>query len=271
LWKVAAFALAAGAIAVAAAATLGGSDYGSLDRAYFTGLEGVAVDSHAVGDAFERDLSRAASTRTGLGADVAALLRRQQSDDAKLESLSPPPRLRGEYEHALAAFELRTSGLAGFQRGLRDPRAPASELAQDGYRLITSDVLWLAFVQTPTLAELGRERVKLRPPSSVFLASHDAVSANALARDLARTAAPRTAGSVSVAFGSAGPAVSNWQTELDRWLQMTHHPGFIGVSGVFDRTTQTATVTFQRAVGISADGVVGPVTRSAMRTALTAG
>jgi peptidoglycan hydrolase-like protein with peptidoglycan-binding domain len=270
-WKIAALAVAAGAVVVAAAGILGRPDYTSLDRDYFTALGRAAIDSQAVGRNFQRDLARTALTRTGLVADVAALLRRQERAGAQLASLSPPPRLRTEYEHALLAFELRANGLAGFLEGLRDPRTPATVLAREGYRLITSDVLWLALVQAPTLAELDRERVKLRPPVSTFLASDDAVSADVLARDLARTSVSGAAASGSIGLGSTGPMVSAWQTELDRWLQMTHRSGSIDASGIFDAATQAATVAFQLATGIATDGVVGPVTRAAMVRALVGG
>jgi hypothetical protein len=248
---------------------LGGTDYASADRAYFNSLGVPAADSQAIGRAFEQDLARSGTTRSALAGEVAHLLRQQRADDAALEALSPPPRLRDEHTHAVTAFLLRTSGLSGFLKGLRDRKESAAGLASQGERLVTSDVLWQTFFEVPTAAELQRERVTgLAPPGSSFLSNGDVVSPESLARDLAATSGSQTLTTTVLKLGAHGPLVTAWQRQLVRWLAKTHHTGAVVTSGVFDQPTQTATLLFQQVAGLVADGVVGPATRGAMTTAL---
>ena len=248
---------------------LGGTDYASSDRAYFTSLGVPAADSQSIGRTFERDLVRAGPTRSSLVQQVAALLRRQQADDAALESLSSPPRLRDEQTQAVTAFLLRTSGLSGFLTGLRDPKESAAALSSQGERLLTSDVLWQTFFQAPAADELQRERVTgLTPPGSSFLSSGNLVSPEALAHDLAARTSTQPQTTAALKLGAHGPQVTSWQQQLARWLRKTHRTATVVTSGIFDQATQAATMVFQQVAGISPDGVVGPVTRAAMDQAL---
>ncbi|SFE82394.1 trypsin-like peptidase domain-containing protein [Blastococcus tunisiensis] len=59
--------------------------------------------------------------------------------------------------------------------------------------------------------------------------------------------------------GSRGPEVTAWQSLLNR----VQDPD-VAVDGIFGQATQRATRQFQRASGLTADGVVGPDTRAAM-------
>lgn len=63
--------------------------------------------------------------------------------------------------------------------------------------------------------------------------------------------------------GSRGPAVVDWQRQLNQVLTDD-----VGVDGVFGPATHGATTAFQRAQGIDPDGIVGPVTRAAMVRAI---
>jgi hypothetical protein len=270
--RVAGVVVAAVLVPVLAVSLIGGSGEAALDRAYFARLAVPAAASQAIGRALERDLSRGSVGRATLAAQVARLATRQRAADAALESLSPPPRLRAEYAQAVTAFLLRTDGLFGLLAGLRDTKASAARLSSQGERLVTSDVLWQTFVQSATLAELQSERVNgLDPPGSRFLTSWDVVSPEAIAHALAaapRAAAVALASSATLKLGDRGPAVAAWQTELERWLKQTGHAVTVATNGSFDQSTQSATISFQGTVGVTADGVVGPVTASAMQKVL---
>jgi hypothetical protein len=248
---------------------LGGTDYASSDRAYFKSLGVPAADSQSIGRTFERDLARAGPTRSSLVEEVAGLLRRQQADDTALESLSSPPLLRDEQTQAVTAFLLRMSGLSGFLTGLRDPKESAAALSSQGARLLTSDVLWQTFFQVPAAAELQRERVTgLTPPGSSFLSNGDVVSSESLAHDLAAGTSSQIQATAALKLGAHGPEVTSWQHQLARWLSKTHRAGTVVASGIFDQATQSATMVFQQVAGITPDGVVGPVTSTAMARAL---
>jgi peptidoglycan hydrolase-like protein with peptidoglycan-binding domain len=55
---------------------------------------------------------------------------------------------------------------------------------------------------------------------------------------------------------------------LERWLKQTGHAVTVATNGRFNQATQSATISFQGTVGITADGVVGPVTEGAMQKVL---
>lgn len=67
--------------------------------------------------------------------------------------------------------------------------------------------------------------------------------------------------------GSTGAAVTRWQRDLRDW-NSSALPRF-GADGDFGAETEDWTRRFQRAAGISVDGVVGPQSRRAMEDALT--
>lgn len=61
--------------------------------------------------------------------------------------------------------------------------------------------------------------------------------------------------------GSMGPDVRTVQTELNR--QLTPRPN-LTADGIFGPATRSAVVAFQRQAGLSPDGIVGPLTRAAL-------
>ncbi len=65
-------------------------------------------------------------------------------------------------------------------------------------------------------------------------------------------------------WGSTGPAVRDWQIELDRFFGLPR-PDHVAIAadGIFGPITQGATESFQRYSGITVDGLVGPISRAA--------
>lgn len=65
--------------------------------------------------------------------------------------------------------------------------------------------------------------------------------------------------------GDSGPAVAEWQHDLNRWLAIERpKKRQLVVDGVFGRRTEKKTRVFQKAMNITVDGIVGPETRAAM-------
>jgi murein L,D-transpeptidase YcbB/YkuD len=250
-----------------------GTDRGSVDRSYFHALLLPTETSSAVGSNFERYLLRNGVTRNSLRVEVEGLLRQQQTAYTELESVSPPPRLRIEQEQALTAFRMRSNGLLGLIAALHGAKASVAAVSTQAERFIASDVLWQTFFVEPAAAELAREGVKnLAPPPSTFLSSPDSVSPAALAADFARGAPSATGSGPSVLRrGSAGDAVLVWQRQLEQWLKQTSQARSVRGTASFDQATEAATLAFQQAAGLTADGVVGPATRAAMTHALAGG
>lgn len=70
---------------------------------------------------------------------------------------------------------------------------------------------------------------------------------------------PITAQAASLRVGSRGEEVKTLQTKLKRWGYYTG-----GVDGIFGNGTKAAVVYFQKANGLTPDGVVGPATAKAL-------
>ena len=69
---------------------------------------------------------------------------------------------------------------------------------------------------------------------------------------------------IVVASGSTGDAVRGVQEEF-RFRDLSGEPGrALAVDGVFGPRTMAAVLGFQRALGVTADGIVGPVTWRAL-------
>ena len=87
--------------------------------------------------------------------------------------------------------------------------------------------------------------------------------------DRGPAANPIATGAKTLRMGSRGPAVVTWQRKLNR----TRATSKLVTDGVFGPGTQSATITFQKSVGLGPEGlgVVGPMTRAKMRYALNAG
>lgn len=77
---------------------------------------------------------------------------------------------------------------------------------------------------------------------------------------IARTAAART---TTLKVGSKGTAVKNLQTNLTKLGYSTK-----GTDGVFGNNTKNAVISFQKAYGLKADGIVGSQTQQKINQAL---
>jgi peptidoglycan hydrolase-like protein with peptidoglycan-binding domain len=79
-------------------------------------------------------------------------------------------------------------------------------------------------------------------------------------------ASPTALAQPVLARGDSGPAVEKWQKDLNRWLAIERpdEPQLVE-DGFFGRRTEAATRTFQEAMNIAVDGIVGPETRAALQ------
>ncbi len=257
---------------------LGGGSDAAADTAYLAKLTTPAQDSQSVGVDLGRLLASTPSSLSGLETSLRQLLSRQRQDLIQTVALSPPPRLRGEQQEAVSAMQFRVGGLLGILSGLRDASAHPTEanwpaelsLQADG--LIASDVIWRDFFVTPTEAQLTSDGDKSASvPASTFVANANLTAPSSMSAVLtAVQTAPATSTSQTpvLQFGNQGAAVTAWQKQLNTWI--AHQAGLtkLTLTGKFDTATRTATMELQTAAGITADGVVGPMTRAALTSAL---
>ncbi len=73
------------------------------------------------------------------------------------------------------------------------------------------------------------------------------------------TAAVPAAAATTLRLGDRGPAVSEWQGQLNQ----VQDPD-VAVDGIFGPATDRATRAFQQSAGLTVDGIVGPRTRAAL-------
>lgn len=77
------------------------------------------------------------------------------------------------------------------------------------------------------------------------------------------SATASASGTLILARGSNGPAVTHWQALLNQWAIESGSDRRLALDGIFGPETKAATRAFQRRGHIPAQGVVGPKTRRA--------
>ncbi len=264
-------------VVVVTIALSGGSEAGA-DTSYLAQVAVPARDSQSVGTDLSHVLGTAPSSVSGLETQLKSLLARQRQDLSETASLTAPPKLRAEQQQAVSAMQFRVGGLLGLLKGFQEAAAHpkgvdwASQLSIQADRLIASDVIWSDFFVTPANAQALSDGAKAASaPGSTFVANGNLTAPEAMATVLAvvehRTAAAAASQNAVLQLGSTGSGVSAYQRELNVWI--AKQPGLtkLTVSGVFDQATQTATMAFQTAEKLTADGVVGPLTRAALSSA----
>jgi len=179
-------------------------------------------------------------------------------------------------------MQFRVGGLSGLVAGFRDAAAHptgvnwASQLSIQADRLIASDVIWQDFFVTPADTQVAADGEHgVSAPTSTFVANANITAPEAMASVLAdiqgHAAAGGTTATPVLQLGDTSAAVKAWQQLLNEWI--ARQPGLtkLKLTGTFDAATQSATMALQTAEKITADGVVGPMTRQALASALGKG
>ncbi len=266
------------AIATASILALSGGSEAAAETSYLNALVTPAQDSQQVGIALSQLLTAPPSSVSTLTKSLDGLVARQRGVLREVTALNPPPRLRAEQQQAVSAMQFRVDGLSGLLTGFTEAAAHptgvnwASQLSIQAERLIASDVIWSVFFASPTNAQAARDGARTdHAPASVFVADADITSPESMASVLASVeghAASTTPQTGLLALNDHGAAVTAWQKQLNRWIARQSGMTKLKVTGVFDQATQAATISFQNAAQISADGVVGSQTRAALTAAL---
>jgi hypothetical protein len=265
-----------GFVAVVSAVTVAvtGSGEADADRAYLARVGVPARQSQAVGTALAR-LLEAPGSPVSFDSRLRRLVSRQEQDVRETAMIAAPPRLRDEQQQALSAMQFRAAGIAGLLTAVRDavanPRRAqwTSLLSGEVDRLITSDVIWHDFFLSPAATQVAADGVERNAvPASAFVRDGSIIDPTVLANVLATLEGHAVTGPQLLQLGTHGQAVTRWQEQLNTWL--ARQPGLtqLPVTGIFDAATQTATIGFQQSAKITADGVVGPMTRDALAAAV---
>jgi hypothetical protein len=226
--------------------------------------------------ALDKLLSKTPTSAKAFQSSLHQLVSRQEQALSQTTAITPPPRLRAEQQQAVSAMQFRLGGLKGLAIGFKEALANPKEtdwntqlsLQADG--LITSDVIWRNYFVTPVNAQVVRDGDTTgSAPDSIFVANANVTAPAAMGTMLAKLSGHAASSSSSVLqLGSTGPAVTAWQTQLNKWIATQSGISKVTVSGNFDSATQTATEAFQTAASITVDGIVGPETKAAMTSTL---
>src|SRR5215216_1178994 len=148
-------------------------------RSYMRDLGSIAADSAGVG----RDLSVALTTpgisTAELQKTLAGLAARQDQDVQNASELEPPGRLREQHDEAVAALQLRATGLAQLRDAFRqassgDAADAGKTLAAPMRVLLASDVVWdQEFVTDATEVMEARDIRGVEVPGSNFVTNYD--------------------------------------------------------------------------------------------------
>lgn len=254
-------------IIIVVVATSGGGGGDGSYRGYVNDVSPIASDSQQVG------ASLSGLTRKNAVSKLDGLIQQTIDDVTRLQALTPPSTLTGVQGQALAALDLRLTGLQGLRNSLAQAQGGASGTSWDAAvstqvdDLVASDLIWSRSVRDPADAVLQARGLGGVFPASAFVADRGALL-RSLRAALGSTAAASTTGP-TLSIGSKGPDVVAWQNDLNQWLRLTAPTQTpLTADGNFGATTQTVTEQLQTAQGLTPDGIVGPSTRQALQQAL---
>ncbi|HZQ16623.1 MAG TPA: hypothetical protein VFA82_07610 [Gaiellaceae bacterium] len=164
---------------------------------------GSADDGSAVGTAL---------TTGSAAADIAKSLdgiaEQERQNVAAAERLDPPGRLRPENLDLVQALQLRVEGVQNLADVLRSTAsskstAGAALLAEQGNRLVASDVVYDDLFKAPATAEMKAQGVSgVAVPESTFVASADLLSEHSFTLMLQRLQGASTGGTVTGLHGT---------------------------------------------------------------------
>jgi peptidoglycan hydrolase-like protein with peptidoglycan-binding domain len=245
----------------------GGGGGGGSYRGYVNDISPIASDSQQAGSALAAVSGEDAVSR------LDSLIQQTLDDVTRLQALDPPSTLQGVQSQALAALDLRLTGLQGIRNSLAQAQAGTRGTSWDTAvstqvdDLVASDLIWSRAVRNQANGVLEARGLGGVFPGSTFVGDRSALL-KSLRTLLGATVAGSSTTGPALSLGSKGPDVVAWQNGLNQWLQKTGSTQTLTADGTFGATTQTVTEQLQTAAGLTPDGVVGPSTRQALQAAL---
>jgi hypothetical protein len=248
---------------------------------YLSKVGALAQSSSKLGVEFAHTLLSRGLKTSGLERSLQGYAEQEQQAYDQAQQIRVPGPLRQAHQRLLDALELRVKGLIGLSEALAQAspfkRAASAStltgvLTAQARLLTTSDIVWDQLYRAAATAQIKAQRVLgLVVPESHFIANTDLVGARSFGLLLQRLhgVSTRPAPATLLKAGDSGAAVGAWQVQLNRWLKKAQpQQGLLAITRIFDPATQAATKTLQTAASITADGIVGPATRQALRREL---
>ena len=136
----------------------------------------VGTSSAQIGDQLAELLITPGLKQAELEQQLAGLVDQQELGVTRAEGVDAPGSVFPEYESALESLRFRVSGLQGLldtfvaTKDAQDAAAAGAQLAAQGQRLITSDVIWADLFKAGSEAELESQDITgVAVPPSVFV------------------------------------------------------------------------------------------------------
>jgi hypothetical protein len=149
-------------------------------RDYMGQIRGIGQESQQIGGELNTLLTTPGIKLAELEQQLSGLTQQQEQGVARARELDPPGALRDQHQEAIAALQLRASGMSrlgdAFRQtaGSRDASVAGELLAAQMRRLVASDVIWDDLYRAPTVAELRSQEIGgVEVPDSQFLANAD--------------------------------------------------------------------------------------------------
>jgi hypothetical protein len=153
-----------------------------------------------------------ALTTGSAAADIAKTLdgiaEQERQNVAAAQRLNPPGRLRPENLDLVQALQLRVEGVQNLADVLRSTASSKSTtgaplLAEQGNRLVASDVVYDDLFKAPSTAEMKAQGVSgVSPPDSTFVTSPDLLTEHSFTLMLQRLQGASTGGTVTGVHGT---------------------------------------------------------------------
>jgi peptidoglycan hydrolase-like protein with peptidoglycan-binding domain len=249
---------------------------------YLSNVDALAQSSSKLGAKFAHTLLSSGLKTSGLETSLQGYADQEQHAYEQAQQIRVPGPLRQAHQRLLDALALRVKGLAGLSQALALPFKPAAGLSTltgvltaQARLLTTSDIVWDQLYRAAVAEQIKAQRlIGLVVPESHFIANSDLVGAHSFGLLLQRLHDVSTGSTPATLLkpGDSGAAVGVWQRQLNGWLRKARpQQAPLAATRIFDTATVAATKTLQTAASITADGVVGPATRQALRRELAKG
>lgn len=249
--------------------TSGGGGGGGSYRGYVNDISPIASDSQQAGAGLNGVSGKDAASK------LDSLIQQTLDDVTRLQALNPPSTLQGVHSQALAALDLRLTGLQGIRNTVTQAQAGTTGswdavVSTQVDDLVASDLIWSRAVRNQANGVLEAHGLGGIFPGSTFVGDR-----SSLLKSLRTLLTPTGSGAGTASnapvlkLGDTGQDVTAWQNQLVQWLQKTGSTQTLTPDGNFGATTQTVTEQLQTQAGLSPDGIVGPSTRQALQQALS--
>lgn len=224
-----------------------GSSKHDAYASYMNDLRPKAHDSEAHGAAVAGVLTTPGLKATDIATKLDGIADQERQLVTAVNKLSPPGPLRDEQGHLLEALQLRVSGIQGLADAFRaTPTQPpkttaegfaapgaAAQLAQQGDRLLASDVVWDDLWLEPARRELKRQGVsQVSPPESHAVSNRDLLGERSFSNLLNRLKGAAKGGTPTGVHGTnivafkALPGGKELSTTTDNTIVATSDLGF---------------------------------------------